>query len=152
LADPHVFEYSFLQGLAVTPNIGLGEIRSFLDRIPNKDNLRVRSFIKYWLEFIRDHHDVWRYTSRLGDPPGLGAAEVYGHIKEDQGFLCFVNQNAFPVQKELVLDGTIGLSKGSSFLLSEIYPGGGPIIEQPIPFAYKGDTINFTLEPYTVRI
>src|SRR5690606_29858491 len=97
LADPHVFEYSFLQGLAVTPNIGLGEIRSFLDRIPSKDNLRVKSFIRYWLEFVREHYDVWRYTSRLGDPPGLGAAEVYGHIKEDRGFLCFVNQNAFAV-------------------------------------------------------
>lgn len=152
LADPHVFEYSFLQGLAVTPNIGLGEIRSFLDRIPSKDNLRVKSFIKYWLEFVREHYDVWRYTSRLGDPPGPGAAEVYGHMKEDRGFLCFVNQNAFPVNKKLVLDGTMGLSSGTSFVLSEIYPNRAPIIEQPIPFARMGDTIEFTLEPYSVRI
>ncbi|WP_262249928.1 hypothetical protein, partial [Parapedobacter soli] len=151
LADPRVFEYSFLQGLAVTPNLGLGEIRSFLDRVSSKDNARMKKFIRHWLDFIRDNFDVWKHTSQLGDAPGTGAAEVYGHIKKDRGFLCFVNQNAFPVHKELVLGGTIGLSEGNAFLLSEIYPESGPIIEQPVPFARRGDTIQFTLAPYQVR-
>ncbi|WP_353196657.1 hypothetical protein [Parapedobacter defluvii] len=152
LADTKVFEYSFLQGLAVTPNLGLGEIRSFFDRIPSKDEERCKEFIKHWLNFIREHYDVWQYTSRLGDLPGVGAAEVYGHIKDGNGFLCFVNQNAFPVSKTLVMDGSIGLSQGTSFLLEEIYPNRGPITEQPLPAASLGDTIHFILDPYAVRI
>lgn len=152
LSDTKVFEYSFLQGLAVTPNIGLGEIRSFLNRIPSQDKERITAFIKHWLAFIRDNYEVWRHTSRLGDAPGVGAAEVYGHIKDDKGFLCFVNQNAFPVSRTLVMNGSIGLSKGESFFLKEIYPDDGPIIEQSLPYALKNDSIHFILEPYSVRI
>ncbi|WP_353125993.1 hypothetical protein [Parapedobacter pyrenivorans] len=152
LSDTKVFEYSFLQGLAVTPNIGLGEIRSFLNRIPSQDKEHITAFVKHWLDFIGDNYEVWRHTSRLGDAPGVGAAEVYGHIKDDKGFLCLVNQNAFPVNKSLVINGSIGLSQGSAFLLTEVYPNRGPIIEQPLPSASKDDTIHFTLEPYSVRI
>lgn len=152
LADSKIFEYSFLQGLAVTPNIGLGEIRSFLDRIPAKEAKKNKAFIQHWLSFIKNNYQVWKYTSRLGDLPGVGAAEVYGHINKDKGFVCLVNQNAFPVSKTLKMDGSIGLTGMAGFLLDEIYPGKGPIAEQPIPYARTGDAITFTMAPYTVRI
>ncbi len=152
LSDTKVFEYSFLQGLAVTPNLGLGEIRSFFNRIPGKDEAHLKKFIRFWLDFIRKHYDVWKHTIRLGDVPGLGAAEVYAHIKGDSGFLCFVNQNAFPVSKQLVINGSAGLTKGEAFLLTEVYPGRGPIAEQSLPYASWNDTISFTLAPFSVRI
>lgn len=152
LADSKIFEYSFLQGLAVTPNIGLGEIRSFLDRIPAKDAKKNKAFIRHWLSFIKRNYEVWKHTSRLGDLPGIGAAEVYGHISKDKGFLCLVNQNSFTVSKTLKLDGSIGLTGTAGFLLDEVYPGKGPIAEQPIPYARRGDSVTFTMAPYTVRI
>jgi hypothetical protein len=152
LADSKIFEYSFLQGLAVTPNIGLGEVRSFLDRIPAKDAHKNKAFIQRWLSFVKNNYDVWKHTSRLGDLPGIGAAEVYGHIRKDKGYLCLVNQNSFTVSKTLKLDGSIGLTGTAGFLLEEIYPGKGPIAEQAIPYARREDSITFTMAPYTVRI
>ena len=152
LSDTKVFEYSFLQGLAVTPNMGLGELRSFLERIPSQDAQRVKTFVRHWLSFIRDNYEVWKSTKRIGDKPGVGAAEVYAHIKDNSGFLCFVNQNPFPTTTSVVMDGTSGLLGGTSFLLSEIYPVKGKIVEQSIPYARRGDTLNFILPANSVRI
>lgn len=152
LHDTKVFEYGFLQGLAVTPNIGFGELRTFFNNIPFKYVDRYKKFIRWWLDFVKKHYDVWKHTSRLGDAPGVGAAEIYGHIKAGSGFLCLVNQNAFPLNKKIVINRSIGLSKADAFLLSEVYPDRGPIAEQSLPYTLWNDTISFTLAPYSVRI
>lgn len=152
LPDTKVFEYGFLQGLAVTPNIGFGELRTFFNNIPFKYVYPYKKFIRRWLDFIKKHYDVWKHTSRLGDAPGVGAAEIYGHIRNDSGFLCLVNQNAYPLNKKIIINNTIGLSKAERFLLNEVYPEPGPIVEQSLPYTSWNDTISFTLAPYSVRI
>ena len=152
LSDTKVFEYSFLQGLAVTPNICLAELRTFLNRIPSKDAEHATAFMRQWLQFIRDHFDVWKHTARIGDPPGMGAAEVYAHIVNDHGFLCLVNQNPFPRTTTFALDGSVGLSAGETFALNEVYPRECPIAEQPLPAARRGDGITCILPAHSVRI
>lgn len=152
VSDTRFLEYSFLQGLCVTPNIGFGELRTLLERIPAIDGEQFKEFINHWLQFVRDNYDVWKQTKRIGDLPGVGAAEVYGHIKKDRGFLCLVNQNAFPTKTAITIDNSIGLDNGDNFLLNEIYPLEAPISEQSLPFAKWGDTINFIQEPNSVRI
>ena len=152
LSDPMVFEYSFLQGLAVTPNICPAELRTFLNRIPGPDAEHATAFMRHWLQFIRDHFDVWKHTARVGDPPGLGAAEVYAHIVRDHGFLCLVNQNPFPRATTFTLDGSIGLSASETFALTEVYPRQCPVVEQPLPVARRGDRIACVLSPHSVRI
>ncbi len=152
LADPKVFEYSFLQGLAVTPNICPGELRTFLNRIPSNDAEHATAFMRHWLQFIRDHFEVWKNTARIGDLPGVGAAEVYAHIVRDHGFLCLVNQNPFPRTTTFTLDGSIGLNAGETFELNEVYPRACPIAEQPLPAARRGDRITCVLPPHSVRI
>lgn len=152
LADTKVFEYSFLQGLAVTPNICPAELRTFLNRIPSKDADHAVAFMQQWLQFIREHFDVWKHTTRIGDAPGVGAAEVYAHIVGDRGFLCLVNQNPFPRTTTLTLDGSIGLSAGETFALNEVYPRECPIAEQPLPAARRGDRITFVMPAQSVRI
>jgi hypothetical protein len=152
LSDTKVFEYSFLQGLAVTPNICPGELRTFLNRIPGKDAEHVTAFMRRWLHFIRDHFDVWKHTARIGEPPGVGAAEVYGHILNDHGFLCLVNQHPFPRAATFALDGSIGLKAGGTFSLNEVYPRECPIAEQPLPAARRGDSITCIMPAHSVRI
>lgn len=152
LADPKVFEYSFLQGLAVTPNLCPGELRTFLNRIPSKDAEHAVAFMRHWFQFIRDHFAVWQHTARIGDAPGVGAAEVYAHIVGDHGFLCLVNQNPFPRTTTFALDGAIGLSAGEAFALNEVYPRECPIAEQPLPAARRGDRITCVMPAQSVRI
>jgi hypothetical protein len=152
LSDTKVFEYSFLQGLAVTPNVCPAELRTFLDRIPGKDAERCVAFMRHWLRFVREHFEVWKHTARIGDSPGVGAAEVYAHVLSDRGFLCLVNQNPFPRTATFALNGAIGLNAGQTYALSEVYPRECPIAEQPLPAARRGDAITCVLPAYSVRI
>jgi hypothetical protein len=149
--DRQVFEYSFLQGLAVTPNICPAEIRPLLNRISAAEGEACLAFMRRWLDFIRAHFDVWQHTFRAGDPPGLGAAELYAHTDGERGFLCLVNQNPFPRTIGFRLDGSVGLSSPGPFLLREAYPRECPIAEQPLPWAARGDEIQCHLPPESVR-
>ena len=151
--DAEPFEYSFLQGLAVTPNICLGEMRTFLERTSAKRLPYVKAFIRRWLGFIRANIDCWRNVYRLGDAPGAGANECYAHMNGAHGFLCLVNQNQSEQRFEFALDGSIGLSgaTGDRYLLSDVYPGEHPIAEQPLPGPLYGDRITLSVPAYSVR-
>jgi hypothetical protein len=152
VADTKIFEYSFLQGLAVTPNITLGELRPYLSRISKADADKSMTFISHWLKFIKDNFEIWKHTKRIGDAPGIGAAESYAHILKDQGFIVLVNQNSFPGTTTFALNNSIGLNQGESFSLYELYPHECLIAEQPLPFAKRDDSITCVMPPNSVRI
>jgi hypothetical protein len=151
VADRHVFEYSFLQGLAVTPNICPAEVRTFLNRIPSAERNASVAFMRRWLDYVRSHFDVWQRTFRVGDSPSLGATEIYAHTDGDRGVICLVNQNPFPRVARFRLDGSVGLSSPGPFLLHEVYPHECPIAEQPLPHAARGDEIRCALPAESVR-
>ena len=149
--DAKMWKYSFMQGLAVTPNIAPGELRTFLNRLPTAKRAECVAFMRHWLSFIRDHFDVWKRTAIVGDEPSIGASEIYTHIKDDHGFICLVNQNPFPRTARFTLDSSIGLAKGKTFDLSEVYPKVCPIAEQALTFASLGQEITCKLPPESVR-
>jgi len=149
--DIHVFEYSFLQGLAVTPNICPCETRPFLDRIPAPNRHRCIAFMRKWTAFIRKNFDVWQHTASVGGKPGSGDAEVYAHVSGNHGFICLVNENLYPRTARFTLDGTIGLAQGDRFQLREIYPGEQLLAGQSLPFASRGETVTSVLPPHSLR-
>jgi hypothetical protein len=149
--DLRVFEYSFLQGLAVTPNICPAETRVFLNLVPSAQREPCVRFMRKWMDFVKAHFDVWKRTARVGDAPGIGAAEVYAHVAGPGGYVCLVNQNSFPRCARFRLDGTIGLSGGDRFLIREIYPSECLIAEQNLPWSTYGDEIEAHLPAHSVR-
>jgi len=149
--DLREFEYSFLQGLAVTPNICPAETRVFLDRIPASRREDCIRFMRRWTNFLREHFHTWRRTARVGDVPGPGATEIYAHIDGDAGFICLVNQNPYPRTARFALDETLGLAQSERFTLHEIYPRECPLAEQPLPFAERGEEITCIIPPHAVR-
>lgn len=151
ISDVRTYEYSLLQSLAVTPNVCFGELRVFINRLPYKVVPQFKAFVKKWLSFIRDNYVYWKNTLRCGDAPGADAAEIYSHIDSDTGYLCLVNQNIYPVYKEIKLDASIGLTAGTKFGLSEVYPEEYLLSECGIPYVRYGDTLQFTLQPESVR-
>ncbi|MBP1993245.1 hypothetical protein [Paenibacillus eucommiae] len=151
VSDLLFFEYSILQGLAVTPNIFMGEWRTFLERIPSGKRAECVAFMKKWLSFIKSNFDVWKHTKQFGDAPSIGGMEAYSHVEKDRGFLCFVNSNPFPGTIRFQLDGSIGLEKEALYDLFEIYPMECPLAEQPLPYAAFGDFITFELPAHSVR-
>ena len=151
VSDVRTYEYSLLQSLAVTPNVCLGEIRTFVNRIPYKEVAGFKRFIKKWLNFVKDNYRYWKKTLRCGDAPGVGAAELYSHIDGDTGYLCFVNQNTYSMPIKFRLDQSVGLMKGDRIELSEIYPKECLLAEAGIPYAQYGDEIELLMEPESVR-
>ncbi len=149
--DLRVFEYSFLQGLAVTPNICPAEVRTFFNRIPGPQREACARFMRRWMDFVRHNFDLWKHTAIVGDAPGIGATEIYAHTRADRGFVCLVNQNPFPRTARFRLDKSIGLTAGESFLVSEIYPTETPIAEQALPSTSRGEGIACVLSPHSVR-
>lgn len=149
--DIHYFEYSLLQSLAVTPNVCLGEWRTFLDRIPSARWDGCVAFMRKWLAFIQDHYDVWQTTKQIGDSPGIGSMEAYAHMGSGHGFICLVNQNPFSGKLTFRLDGTIGLEAVTQYDLFEIYPQECPLLEQPLPYADYGTAITCAMPPHSVR-
>jgi len=149
--DMRVFEYSFLQGLAVTPNICPAETRVFLNTLPAANRELCISFMKKWTDFIKAHFDVWKRTARVGDSPGVGATEIYSHIKGKSGYVCLINQNPFPRSASFKLDSSIGLSGGSRFLIKEIYPKECLIAEQDLPYSKRGSQIKMELPAHSVK-
>lgn len=149
--DGKMWKYSFMQGLAVTPNIASGELRTFLNRLPSAQRAECVAFMRHWLAFIRDHFDVWKRTAIVGDEPSIGAGEIYTHIQDDHGFICLVNQNPFPRTVRFALDASIGLARGELFDLCEVYPKICPIIEQALPCASSGQELTCQLPPESVR-
>ncbi|MFC5405471.1 hypothetical protein [Cohnella soli] len=151
--DIQYFEYSLLQGLAVTPNLYLGEWRTFLDRVPYAMRDSCVSFLRQWLLFIRTNFELWKHTKQIGDSPGIGAMEAYAHTDGHRGFLCLINANPFPGMLTIRLDGSIGLKADATacFDLYEIYPQECPIAEHPLPFAEYGEMIECQMPPHSVR-
>ncbi len=149
--DLRVFEYSFLQGLAVTPNICPAEVRTFFNRIPGPKRDECARFMRRWMDFVRKNFDLWKHTAIVGDAPGIGATEIYAHTKADRGFICLVNQNPFPRTARFRLDQTVGLTTGDNFFVSEIYPRKTPLAEQALPWSSRGEEIVCELPPHGVR-
>ncbi len=151
--DRRVFEYSFLQGLAVTPNICPAETRTFFNRLPGKTRNDCAAFMRKWMRFVGRHFDAWKHTIRAGAAPGSGAAEIYAHPRPDgaSGFVCLVNQNPFPCLARCRLDESIGLTHGAAFHVREIYPRPCLAAEQALPFAAYGDEFCCVVPPHGVR-
>ncbi len=149
--DVRVFEYSFLQGLAVTPNICPAEVRTFFNRVPGPARAHCAAFMRRWMDFTRRHFEVWKHTYRVGDAPGPGATEIYAHIAGDHGFVCLVNQNPYPRRARFALDRSIGLAGGGPYEVVDVYPRQCPIAEQPLPCCRPGESLAFHLPPYSVR-
>ncbi|MBP9902941.1 MAG: hypothetical protein KBH45_15880 [Verrucomicrobia bacterium] len=149
--DLRVFEYSFLQGLAVTPNICPAEVRTFFNRIPGPQRDACARFMRRWMDFVRKNFDLWKHTAIVSDSPGIGATEIYAHTRADRGFVCLVNQNPFPRTARFRLDQSIGLTTGEKFFVSEIYPKESPLAEQALPGSARGQELVCEVPPHSVR-
>ena len=120
--DIRNFEYGALSTLAVTPNLGLGEIRPWLDRLPDSDLRKVTDFYKRWTSLVRDNYQLWTKTYRAGENPGMGAVEIYSHAAGDRGFIFLVNPNYWDRKVEIPLDQTLGFTSDGRCEIAEIYP------------------------------
>jgi len=122
MPDIRNFEYGALSTIAVTPNVGLGEIRPWLARLPASDQAKVIAFYEHWTKFLRDHYTLWTRTYQVGENPGMGAVEIYGHAAGDRGFIFLVNPNYWDRTVEAPLDTALGFTGAGQCEIAELYP------------------------------
>jgi len=141
------FEYGILQGLAVTPNLQLGESRALFDRFNQKQCEHARKFLAEWTQFVKDNWEYYHYTKVLTDLPSVGQVEIYAHCKAEQGYVFLVNPNPFRLSAQFNLDESIGLSSSGPFTVKELYPEKGclPAIGR-LPYKKYGDIVQYLVE------
>jgi hypothetical protein len=120
--DIRNFEYGALSTLAVTPNLGLGEIRTWMDRLPPDQQSRIDAFYQRWTKLVRDNYGLWTKTYRAGDNPGAGAIEIYSHAQADHGFIFLINPNYWDGVVEIPLDQTLGFTGTGRCEIAELHP------------------------------
>ncbi|MHB0998632.1 MAG: hypothetical protein ACYC27_05240 [Armatimonadota bacterium] len=123
-ASPEIrnYQYGALSTLAVTPNLGIGEIRPWLDKMPESDVKQVEAFYTKWTGFIKKNYKLWTKTYQVGENPGMGAVEVYSHAKDNHGFIFIVNPQYWDRTVEIPLNAELGFTGTGKCEIAELHP------------------------------
>lgn len=152
LPDSQTLEYGILQGLALTPNLQLGETRALFDRLSPADQERARRFLSRWTRFVKDNWEYYADTRLLTGLPQLGQVEIYAHAKQGRSLVFLVNPNVFPREASLHLDESIGIEAGSSHLVHELYPEDQLRAARDGLYAAPGEPFRTTVPARTVMV
>jgi len=148
IPDSKIFEFGILQGLAVTPNLQLGEARALFDRLSPSQQENARRFLARWTSFVRQNFELYANTKILTGLPKLGRVEVYAHAAENRTVVFLVNPNPFPQDASFPVNESIGLSSTGPFLVHELYPE-----DQLLDLAAtKGEQVHMSVPARTVRV
>lgn len=135
------YQYGALSTLAVTPNLGLGDIRNWLDKMPDKDVNDVKAFYNKWIKLIKQNYKLWLKTYHTGENPGNGAVEIYSHAQGDHGYIFIVNPQYWDRMVEVSLDKSLGFTASGKCEITELYPTERLRLTAQGPFADFGSKL-----------
>ena len=150
--DIRNYQYGALSTVAVTPNLCLAEIRPWLDKLPANQRQEVLDFYKKWTGFLTTNFDLWKKTYQVGENPGMGSVEVYGHAKGEHGFVFVVNPQYWGRTVEVPLDASLGFTGSGKCEIAELYPVERLRLTAQGPFASLGTTIRVHVPAQTVLV
>jgi hypothetical protein len=150
--DIRNYQYGALSTVAVTPNLCLAEIRPWLDRLPDGQRREVEAFYKKWTALLAANFDLWKKTCQVGENPGMGSVEIYGHAKDSHGFVFVVNPHYWSRTVAVPLDASLGLSGKGKCEVSELFPVERLRLTEQGPFADFGTSIRVDIPPQTVLV
>ncbi len=126
------WKYNLLSSVATAP------FNHVINYVPARDIQEFMSFSKedkaffnYWLDFTDENATYMKRVRPIIGQPMVGRCDGTSAIIEDEGYVFLFNPNYRTMKAEFKLDSSIGLSKGSSFVLRELYPEEGRYIAAP---------------------
>jgi hypothetical protein len=142
------YRYSFLS------SIGTAGYNNVVDMIPARDSEEYKHFssadknwIRSWLQWTDSHKDFLRHTQSILHQPQIGKLDGTSAILGHRGFLFLFNPNYKVLRDEIVLNKSIGLNSGSSFILREVYPRKGYVWGKANAGVWKyGDSVPLQLD------
>jgi len=96
--------------------------------------------------------DLWKKTYQVGENPGMGSVEVYGHAKGGHGFVFVVNPQYWGRTVEVPLDASLGLTGSGKCEIAELYPVERLRLTAQGPFASFGTTVRVHIPAQTVLV
>lgn len=137
------WKYSLLSSIATAP------FNHVLNCIPARDpdefkalSDEDKAFFRRWLDWTDGFAEYLRAVRPIIGPPMIGRADGTAAIREDRGFVFLFNPNHARVDAPFRLDASIGLVKGESFAVRELYPEEGRLLAAgEAPFWRFGDEI-----------
>ena len=141
------YRYSFLSSIAT------GGWNNVVDMIPARDPEESRHFsaadkawIRDWLKWTAENKEFLRHTRTILKQPALGHVDGTAAIVGDRGFLFLFNPNYRQLPADVVLDESIGLTRGQHYLLKELYPFAGRVLGRPQTGLWtRGDRVHLVL-------
>jgi hypothetical protein len=150
--DIRNFKYGALSTVAVTPNLGLGEIRPWIERLGPGDQKEAIKFYRNWTEFLQRHYTLWSKTFQAGGNPGLGSVEIYSHADGSHGFVFIINPHYWSRTVEVPLDSTLGFTTSGQCEIVEVYPVERHRLTSQGPFASLGTKLAIHVQAQQVLV
>ena len=145
------YQYTILQGLAITPNWSSWG-PEFLRDTPHKEYDHAVEFIRFWNQWRKERWPILKNLKILSPPPAIGVLEAYMHTDGKTGYLFLVNPNTFTLEKEFSVNESIGLVEGNEFWLREWYPEKKWRLANDRPILRRDDRVKFQVPASTVMI
>lgn len=145
------YQYTILQGLAITPNWSSWG-PEFLRDTPHKEYERAVEFIRFWNGWRKERWPILKNLKILSPPPAIGVLEAYMHTDGKTGYLFLVNPNTFSLEKEFSVSESIGLLEGDEFWLREWYPERKWRLANDRPILRRNDHVKFEVPASSIMI
>ena len=141
-------------------SIGTAPINHVVDFIPARDPDEYRAlseddkkFFRGWLDWTDRNIGVLKRLKPILGQPLIGRVDGTAAISGDRGFVFLFNPNYRALDAEFPLDASIGLTKGRSFAIKELYPEEGKGIGHPENGLWgPGDKVRIPMGGTQVRV
>ena len=142
------WRYSVLSSIAVA---GWNNV---LNMLPARDSAENSSFseadrawMRSWLRWTVTNKELLRRTRTILGQPALGKIDGTTAIDGDHGFIFLFNPDARRLDAQFTLDGTLGVTRGSRYVLREVHPLQGRRLGKPGAGVWsRGDAVHVTLD------
>ena len=132
------WKYSLLSSISTAP------FNHVVNYIPARDENEYNAFSKsdkaffnYWLDFTDKNIDYLRNIKPILGQPMVGKCDGTSAIINDSGYLFVFNPNYLEKTASIYIDHSIGLTRGKTFILKEIYPANGEVQKGLLSYGEK---------------
>lgn len=142
------WRYSLQSSIATAP------FNHVVDFIPARDEEEFRllseedkKWFRGWLDWTDKNLEILRWVKPIIGQPMIGRVDGTAAVLDDRGFIFLFNPNYRRLDAEFKLDASIGLTRGQSFVVKELYPEAGKLIgKDGMGFWNFGDKVRLAMD------